>query len=150
MTGRLLEKQTRSFPNREITCRHFAYSREKSNFVSAFGYPPPTLDSPSLSIKVCYYALTNISCCEIRGPNGADKKLYDLPVISLTIRAATENLGGNEKYTSCTNRHVSVLQQSHKMRIKAIILKQNNISFSSSLIMRCTEAQLPPSPPQWV
>jgi len=83
VTGRHPKKQTRSFPNREITCRHCAYSREKSNFVSAFGYPPPTLDSPRLSIKVGYYALSNISCCEIRGPHGADKRLYDLPVISL-------------------------------------------------------------------
>jgi len=90
VTGRLLYKQTRSFPNREIICSHFAYSREKSNFVSAFGYPPPTLDSPRLSIKVGYYALSNISCCEIRGPHGADKKLYYLPVISLDWEGADD------------------------------------------------------------
>jgi len=53
-------------------------------------------------------------------------------------------MGGNEKWTSCTNRHVSVLQQSHKIKIKAIILKQKNSPFSLSLIMRCTEAQSHP------
>jgi hypothetical protein len=80
VTGRRHWNQTRSFPNREIICRHFAYSREKWNFVSAFENPPPTLDSPRLSINVSYYAHSNTLGCEIRGTRGADKELHDLPL----------------------------------------------------------------------